>query len=38
MRRFLPSAISRQTVEQPKYWDYLAPTVTELSEKVLKLL
>ena len=38
MRRFLPSAISRQTVEQPKYWEYLALTVAELSEKVLKLL
>jgi predicted nucleotidyltransferase component of viral defense system len=38
MRRFLPSAISRQTVEQPKYWEYLACTVAELCEKALKMI
>ncbi len=38
MRRFLPVAISRQTVEQPQYWEYLARTVGELGEKTLKML
>jgi hypothetical protein len=38
MRRFLPSAISLQTVEQPQYWEYLVRAVEELSEKALKLL
>jgi len=38
MRRFLPAAISRQTVEQPQYWEYLVRAVGELSEKALKAL
>lgn len=38
MRCFLPAAVSRQTVEQPQYWDYLARAVGELSEKALRLL
>lgn len=36
MRRFLPSSISVQTVEQSSYWEYLARAVGELSEKALK--
>ena len=36
MRRFLPSAISVQTVEQSSYWDYLVRAVGELCEKALK--
>jgi predicted nucleotidyltransferase component of viral defense system len=36
MRRFLPSAISVQTVELPQYWEYLARAVEEVSERALR--
>lgn len=38
MRRFLPAGISRQTVEQPQYWEYLVRAIGELSERALKFL
>jgi hypothetical protein len=36
MRRFLPVAVSLQTVEQPSYWDYLVRTIGEISKKALR--
>jgi len=38
MRRFLPAAVMRDTVEKEPYWNYLAQTVTELGQKAVAAL
>ena len=38
MRRFLPSAITAQTVEQETYWQYLTQVIGEEAEKAVAIL
>jgi predicted nucleotidyltransferase component of viral defense system len=38
MRRFLPAATMRDTIEKEPYWSYLTQVVTELGQKALTVL
>ena len=38
MRRFLPAAAVRDTIDKEPYWSYLVQAVTELGEKALAAL
>jgi hypothetical protein len=38
MRRFLPVAVTAQTVEQETYWQYLTQVIGEESEKAVAIL
>jgi hypothetical protein len=38
MRRFLPAALIRDTIEKEPYWTYLTQVVTELGERAVAAL
>jgi hypothetical protein len=38
MRRFLPTATVRDTIEREPYWSYLTQVVAELGQKAVKSL
>jgi hypothetical protein len=38
MRRFLPAATVRDTIEKKPYWDYLTQVVDDLARKAMSVL